>query len=215
MAKGYGGRRRRPPQASEQRERVRRLKRSGTRSSPVFAAGKNGPRKKNHSNNSTGVSCLPDVDDQVLVISLDIHKTKLVALGAVWSEVAAPPETGENSDADLNQDGKNSLSFIKTKAENMIILDDTDGKEKLQIIQNKTNSRIEFIAEDKKLSITTDEEIDLAATKDLCLNAENMTFEAEKEFNVSCENYQVKASKEIKIEADKDMTLKGSGIALN
>lgn len=163
----------------------------------------------------TGVSCLPDVDDQVLVISLDIHKTKLVALGAVWSEVAAPPETGENSDADLNQDGKNSLSFIKTKAENMIILDDTDGKEKLQIIQNKTNSRIEFIAEDKKLSITTDEEIDLAATKDLCLNAENMTFEAEKEFNVSCENYQVKASKEIKIEADKDMTLKGSGIALN
>ena len=115
----------------------------------------------------TGVSCLPDVDDQVLLISLDIHKKKLVALGAVWSEVAAPPETGENSDADLNQDGKNSLSFIKTKAENMIILDDTDGKEKLQIIQNKTNSRIEFIAVDKKLSITTDEEIDLAATKDL------------------------------------------------
>jgi phage baseplate assembly protein gpV len=163
----------------------------------------------------SGISCLPDVDDQVLVISLDAHKTKLIALGSVWSEVAAPPETGENSDADLNQDGNNSLSFIKTKAENMIILDDTDGKEKIQIIQNKTNSRIEFIAEDKKLSISTDEEIDIAAKKDLCLNAENMTFEAEKEFNVSCENYQVKASKEIKLEADKDMTLKGSGIALN
>ena len=151
----------------------------------------------------------------MLVISLDAHKTKLIALGSVWSEVAVPPETGENSDADLNQDGNNSLSFIKTKAENMIILDDTDGKEKIQIIQNKTNSRIEFIAEDKKLLISTDEEIDIAATKDLCLNAENMTFEAEKEFNVSCENYQVKASKEIKLEADKDMTLKGSGIALN
>ena len=163
----------------------------------------------------TGVSCLPDIDDQVLVIALDMNQTKLVAVGAVWSEVAAPPETGENSDADLNQDGKNSLNFIKTKAENMLIFDDTDGKEKIQIIQNKTNSRIEFIAEDKKLSISTDEEIDIAAKKDVCLNAENMTFEAEKEFNVSCENYQVKASKEIKIEADKDMTLKGSGIALN
>ena len=163
----------------------------------------------------TGVSCLPDIDDQVLVIALDMNQTKLVAVGAVWSEVAAPPETGENSDADLNQDGKNSLSFIKTKADNMLIFDDTDGKEKIQIIQNKTNSRIEFIAEDKKLSISTDEEIDIAAKKDVCLNAENMTFEAEKEFNVSCENYQVKASKEIKIEADKDMTLKGSGIALN
>ena len=165
--------------------------------------------------NGTGITSLPDVDNQVLVISLDMQQTKLVAIGAIWSEAAQPPETGENSDADLNQDGKNSLSFIKTKAENMLIFDDTDGKEKIQIIQNKTNSRIEFIAEDKKLSITTDEEIDIAAKKDICLNAENMTFEAEKEFNVSCENYQVKASKEIKIEADKDMTLKGSGIALN
>ena len=44
------------------------------------------------------------------------------------------------------------------------------------------NTKAKSIAEDKKLSITTDEEIDLAATKDLCLNAENMTFEAEKEF---------------------------------
>ena len=165
--------------------------------------------------NGTGITSLPDVDNQVLVISLDMQQTKLVAIGAIWSEAAQPPETGENSDADLNQDGKNSLSFIKTKAENMLIFDDTDGKEKIQIIQNKTNSRIEFIAEDKKLSISTDEEIDIAAKKDVCLNAENMTFEAEKEFNVSCENYQVKASKEIKIEADKDMTLKGSGIALN
>ena len=163
----------------------------------------------------TGVSCLPDIDDQVLVIALDMNQTKLVAVGAVWSEVAAPPETGENSDADLNQDGKNSLTFIKTKAENMLIFDDTDGKEKIQIIDSKTNSRIEFLAEDKKISFSTDEEIDIASKKDVCINAENMTFEAEKDFNVSCENYQVKASKEIKIEADKDMTLKGSGIALN
>ncbi len=38
----------------------------------------------------TGVSCLPDIDDQVLVIALDMNQTKLVAVGAVWSEVAAP-----------------------------------------------------------------------------------------------------------------------------
>ena len=163
----------------------------------------------------TGISVLPDVDDQVLVISLDNHRNRLIALGAIWSEAAAPAESGENADADLNQDGKNSLSFIKTKAENMFIFDDTDGKEKVQIIHNKTNSRIEFLSEDKKLSITTDEEIDLAATKDLVINAETMTFEAEKEINVSCENFQVKASKEVNMEASKDMTLKGSGIALN
>lgn len=162
-----------------------------------------------------GMSALPDIDDQVVVLSLNQNSGKYVAIGSIWSEVAAPPESGENGDADLNQDGKNALSFIKSKSENMIIFDDTDGKEKLQIIQNKTNSRIEFIAEDKKISITTDEEIDIAAKKDLNINAENITIEAEKELNFSCEDLQVKASKEINIEASKDMTLKGSGIALN
>lgn len=173
------------------------------------------PYMTSFAGDSTGISVLPNVDEQVLVISLDIQKSKLVAIGSIWSEAAQPPETGENGDADLNQDGKNSLTFIKTKSENMLIFDDTDGKEKIQIIDSKTNSRIEFIAEDKKLSISTDEEIDMTSTKDVCINAENMNLEAEKKVNVSCENFQVKASKELKMEADKDVTVKGSGIALN
>lgn len=161
---------------------------------------------------STGFSALPEVDDQVVVLNLP---NGMIAMGAIWSEKATPPETGENSDADLNQDGKNALRFIKTKAENMLIFDDTDGKEKIQIIENKNNSRIEFLSEDKKIVMTTDEGIDLTAKKDITINAENMTFEADKQINISCEDFQVKASKEINIEASKDMTLKGSGISLN
>ena len=163
----------------------------------------------------TGLSVLPEVDEQVLVVSLDRCRNRLVVLGSLWSEVAAPPESGENADADFNQDGNNSLTFIKTKGENIMILDDTDGKEKIQIIHNKTNSRIEFLSEDKKISVTTDEEIAVTSTKDLNINAENITIEAEKELNFQCEDLQVKSSKEINIEASKDMTLKGSGIALN
>ena len=140
---------------------------------------------------------------------------RLSVLGSIWNENITPPETGENSDADLNQDGKNSLTFIKTKGENMLILDDTEGKEKIQIIHNKSNGRMEFLSEDKKISVTTDEEIDIASKKDLNINAENITIEAEKELNFQCEDLQIKASKEINIEASKDMTLKGSGIALN
>ncbi|MCR5253521.1 MAG: phage baseplate assembly protein V [Treponema sp.] len=163
----------------------------------------------------TGISVLPDVDDEVLVASLGTEKSYCVVIGSVWSEAAAAPETGENSDADLNQDGKNSLTFIKTKGDNMLILDDTEGKEKIQIIHNKTNSRVEFLAEDKKISVTTDEEIALTSKKDLNINAENISIEAEKELNFQCEDLQIKASKEVNIEASKDMTLKGSGIALN
>ncbi len=163
----------------------------------------------------TGFSVLPDIDEQVLVVSIDSHRSKMVALGSIWSEVAAPPVTEENADADLNQDGNNSLDFIKTKAGNMLIFDDTQDKEKIQIINKSTNSRIEFISEDKKLSISTDEDIDVSSQKDFLLNAENINFEAEKEFNVSCENFQVKTNKEINMKSDNDMILDGSGISLN
>lgn len=163
----------------------------------------------------TGVSVLPDVDGQVLVAALDMQRTALVAIGSVWSEGAAAPETEENTDADLNQDGKNSLSFIKTRGGNLLILDDTEGREKIQVIHGKTNSRLEFLAEEKKISVTTDEEIEVSSKKELSIRAESISIEAEKELNFQCEDLQVKAGKEVSIEADKDMTLKGSGIALN
>ena len=152
--------------------------------------------------NSTGISVLPNVDEQVLVISLDIQKSKLVAIGSIWSEAAQPPETGENGDADLNQDGKNSLTFIKTKSENMLIFDDTDGKEKIQIIDSKTNSRIEFIAEDKKLSISTDEEIDMTSVGKY--NVEVLFREG---VNVKTSTYQIEVASSI----FEDMYLKPTG----
>lgn len=162
-----------------------------------------------------GFSSLPDVEQQVLVAALDMNRRNMVALGSFWSESFTPPETGENSDADFNSNGKNSLNFLKSKSENMIIFDDTEGKEKLQIIQKKTNNRLEFIAEEKKISLTTDETIEITAKKELNISAEKINIESDKELNFSCEDYQLKASKEVSVEASKDITLKGSGIALN
>jgi hypothetical protein len=62
----------------------------------------------------TGSAVLPEVDTPVLVVSLDRYRTKMIASGALYTEKHRPPKTEENSDADLNQDGKNSLRFIIT-----------------------------------------------------------------------------------------------------
>lgn len=165
--------------------------------------------------NDNGIYSLPDIDEQVLVISLNELNTKYCVIGSIWSNDVKPPETGENSDADLNQDGKNSLHFIKTKSGNMLIFDDTDSKEKIQFITSEGKSRIEFSTEDELINIETETDLKLTAKKKISINAEEIEITSKKQFNISADEFQTKVSKELSINADKDITLKGSGIALN
>ena len=165
--------------------------------------------------NDTGIYTLPDVDEQVVVIALDEVNTKYCVLGSIWSSEVKPPETGENSDADLNQDGKNSLNFVKTRSGNMLIFDDTDSKEKVQIITADGKSKIEFSNEDELINIETETDLTMTAKKKFTINAEEIEITSKKQFNISADEFQTKISKELQINADKDITLKGSGIALN
>ena len=167
------------------------------------------------SGNDNGIYTIPDVEEQVIVIALDEMNTKYCVLGSIWSNEAKPPKTGENNDADLNQDGKNSLHFIKTRSGNMLIFDDTDSKEKFQIITSKGKSKIEFSAEDKLINIETETDIRFTAKKQFSINAEEIEIISKKQFNISADEFQTKASKDLSINADNDITLKGSGIALN
>lgn len=162
-----------------------------------------------------GIYSLPDVDEQVVVISLDERNSRYCVLGSIWSSEVKPPKTEENSDADLNQDGKNSLHFIKTKAGNMLIFDDTESKEKIQIITAEGKSKIEFSNEDELINIETETDLQLTAKKAISINAEEIEITSKKQFNISADEFQTKISKELSINADKDITLKGSGIALN
>lgn len=165
--------------------------------------------------NGNGLYSLPDVDEQVLVASLENDTNSFCVIGSIWSNEVKPPKTDENSDADLNQDGKNSLHFLKSRAGNMIILDDTDSKEKIQLISADGKSRFEFSAEDELINLETENDIQITAKKNLSINAEEIEIESSKQTNITTEEFQTKVSKELQINADKDITIKGSGIALN
>lgn len=165
--------------------------------------------------NDNGIYSLPNIDDQVLVISLDELNIKYCVLGSIWSNKAKPPKTEENSDADLNQDGKNSLHFIKTRSGNMIIFDDTESKEKIQIITSEGKSRIDFSKEEELISFETETDILFSAKSKFLIDAEEIEVTSKKQFNISADEFQTKVSKELSINADKDITIKGSGVALN
>ena len=98
----------------------------------------------------------------------------------------------------------------------MIILDDSEGKEKIQLIASGGKTRIEFDLENELINMETDKDISVSAKGNISIQTEeDIEIKSKKSLNIETEDFAVKANKEINIEASKDMTIKGSGIALN
>lgn len=168
-----------------------------------------------YGSSDTGLSFLPDVDDQVLVIPLGAAGVQKAVIGSVWSNGVPPPQTGENPNADLNSDGENSLKFFRSRSGNQLIFDDTDGAEKIQMIAADGKSRLEFSVADELVSLTTEHDITISAKGAVSIQAEEVAIESEKQVDISADEYQVAAKKGLDMNTDKDMGIKGSGISLN
>jgi uncharacterized protein involved in type VI secretion and phage assembly len=164
---------------------------------------------------NTGLSMLPEVDDQVLVVSLDASDNRKAVIGTSWSNELSPPETGENTSADLNSDGKNSLRFFKSRAGNQLIFDDTDSSEKIQLIAAGGKTRFEFSAKDELVTFDTDNDIGIGAKGTILIQAEEVEVISKKQFNVSTEEFQLEAEKGLDINCDQDITIEGSGVSIN
>lgn len=165
--------------------------------------------------NDSGLTMIPDIDDQVIILSMDQYNSHKVVIGSTWHESSQPPATNENSSADFNDDGKNSLHFIKSRSGNMVILDDSEGEEKIQLISSDGKSRFEFSVKDKLVSLITESDLTLNAKGLLSFTAEEVKFTAKKKMSLSAEEIEIAAKKKMDITASQDITVKGSGIALN
>ena len=163
-----------------------------------------------------GLSFLPDVDDEVLVVSLDAIDVRKAVIGTIWSNEAAPPETGENTSADLNNNGENSLRFFRSRSGHQLIFDDSEGAEKIQLITSDSKSRFEFDVAGELVSLTTENDLVMSAKGAISIQAEDeIEITSKKQINMSAEEYQANAKKGMDIKADKDMTIKASEISLN
>ena len=163
-----------------------------------------------------GAFMLPEIDDQVVIGFLGDNPDSPVVLGAIWNENMAPPETGENTDADLNQDGNNSLKFIKSRSGHQIILDDTDGKEKIQILAADGATRFEFLAEDELINIETDKDLTIKASGKLLIEAEEAEMKLDKGLKLEADGLAMETkSKDMEIKASQNLKVEGSSVKLN
>ncbi|MGH9936309.1 MAG: phage baseplate assembly protein V [Blastocatellia bacterium] len=135
-----------------------------------------------------GTFFLPEKDDEVLVAFENGDITRPYIIGALWNGQDKPP--------DANADGKNNLRFIKSRSGHIVRLDDTDGAEKIEIIDKTGNNSVTFD--------TANNTITIKSAKDVIIEA------PQGKISLSAKSIEVKSSAETKVEAQSTMDLKAS-----
>jgi uncharacterized protein involved in type VI secretion and phage assembly len=151
--------------------------------------------------NGQGAFFLPEVDQEVLVAFEQGDVRFPYVIGALWNANTPPPET--------NDDGKNNIRSITSRSGAVIRFDDTDGKEKIEIVDAKAS--VSIVIDSDKGSITVE------AGKEVAITAKDgaLTLKGKGIVLDSSDAVTVKSSAGMTLEASGPATIKGSTVAIN
>jgi uncharacterized protein involved in type VI secretion and phage assembly len=148
-----------------------------------------------------GLYCLPEVDDEVLVAFEQGRPDSLYVLGGLWNGKDKPPET--------NADGKNNVRALKSRSGHVIRLTDTQGEEKIEIIDKTGKNSIVISAKDKTVTISADADITVKSTGGklkLAGNGAEITSQAA---------VKIEASQNLDLKAGPQLNIKGGMVNIN
>lgn len=149
--------------------------------------------------NQRGLYFLPEVDDEVLVAFQHGDIRFPYILGALWNGKDKPPESNN---------GANNLRTIKSRSGHIIRLDDTDGAEKIEIIDKNKNSIIVNTAKNT-ITVAADADITIQSTKGkLILQGNGIEMRSQA-------GVQVEASQGMELKAGSQLNIKGSVVNIN
>jgi len=148
-----------------------------------------------------GTLFLPEKDDEVLVAFECGDITRPYVIGALWNGKDQPP--------DPNSDGKNNLRLIKSRSGHIVRLDDTDGSEKIEIIDKGGKNKLTFDTKNDTIKIESAKDISVEAPQG------KITLKAKSVEITSSEDTKVDATGKIDVTASSTLTLKGSTININ
>jgi uncharacterized protein involved in type VI secretion and phage assembly len=140
-----------------------------------------------------GALFLPEVGDEVLVAFEQGDRNRPYVIGALWNGKDKPPKT--------NDDGKNNIRLIQSRSGHQIILDDTDGSEKIEIKDKTEKNAIVWDTASNTITISTDKDIALQAPQG--------------KISLDAQEVSIKSSANTTIEASGTMTVKGSTVNIN
>jgi uncharacterized protein involved in type VI secretion and phage assembly len=148
-----------------------------------------------------GMYFLPEVDDEVLIAFEHGDVRFPYVVGSLWNGQDAPPAN--------NSDGQNNIRVIHSRSGHLIRLDDTNGDEKIEIIDKTGSNSITIKSSDNSMSLT--------CTGDMSLNCTGkMTINATAGMEITCDaDIKIQADATMDIEATAPMTIKGAIVSIN
>lgn len=148
-----------------------------------------------------GFYFLPEVNDEVLVAFEQGDWRFPYVLGALWNGKDTPPVK--------NDDGKNDVRVIKSRSGHTVRLTDTDGEEKIEIIDRSEQNSIVFDTAKNTITIVADKDITLSATKG------TIKLDAQKIEIKSSADTKIEAGAGMDVKAKATMNLKGATVNIN
>jgi phage protein D len=148
-----------------------------------------------------GALFFPEKDDQVLVGFEHGDMSRPYVVGSLWNGKDKPP--------DGNADGKNNVRMLKSRSGHIIRLDDSDGSEKIEIIDKTGNNKVTFDAANNTIKLESSQDISIEASKGkISLNAKQIEIKSTSDMTLDAQGKLDMSSKS-------DVTVKGQKINLN
>jgi phage protein D/phage baseplate assembly protein gpV len=148
-----------------------------------------------------GIFFLPETDDEVLVAFEQGDITRPYVLGALWNTEDKPPQS--------NADGQNNVRSIKSRSGHSVRFDDTDGAEKIEIIDKSGENSVTLDTKSNTISIKSAQDVVIEAPRGkISLRAKNVEVKSTAET-------KVEAQTSMDLKANATMTIKGQRVNIN
>lgn len=155
-----------------------------------------------------GTYFLPEVDDQVLVVFEHGDIERPIIIGALWNSPQEPPQQ--------NTSGKNEIKVLKSKAGSRIVMSDTDGSEKVTIVDKTKKNQIVLDSANKKVLIECEGDIEIKAQGAVRMHGSSVLIKSDGEIKgKGGAKLGVGGGQALCLKASGTLTLKGATVMVN
>ena len=146
-----------------------------------------------------GMMFMPEVNDEVALAFQHGDPNYPIMIGALWNGVDKPP----NPNSTVVQGGKAVLRVIKSTSGHQIILDDTDGSEKIVIRDKTNNNEILIDTKTNTITIKSDKDLKIVTKGQTNIDATGkVTLSSKDDLSIECMNFKVAAQTNVDIKGN-------------
>ena len=157
-----------------------------------------------------GVFYRPEVGDEVVVVFEQGDPRRPYIMGGVWNQQDPPP-------ADDGNPTQNNWRFIKSRSGHIFKFDDTQGAEKIEIIDKNETHKVIIDSANQKIQVICDVgDVEVTASAgDVKVQALNIEVKGDVSVKVEAPTIDITAQAQATIDGGGMLTLKGGIVNIN